>query len=126
MRRARFFLLLGILGFVALAVLCAAVPSHAAERDYQLPWCAERGGTVEVVMSDGTRADCVTATHAIEFDFAPKWAEAIGQALHYAALTGKKPGIVLIVGPDDGRYLERLRATIAAHCLRIDVWEVNK
>ena len=44
----------------------------------------------------------------------------------YAALTGKKPGIVLIVGPDDGRFLERLRATIAAHCLRIDVWEVKK
>ena len=123
MRNAHFRFLMWI---AAIVLALAALNAIAAERDYQLPWCAERGGTVEVVLSDGTRADCVTATHAIEFDFAPKWAEAIGQALHYAALTGKKPGIVLIVGPDDGRFLERLRATIAAHCLRIDVWEVKK
>jgi hypothetical protein len=31
---------------------------------------------VEVVMKDGTRCDILTATHAIEVDFAKKWAEA--------------------------------------------------
>ena len=39
----------------------------------------EIGGKVEVVMKDGTRCDILTATHAIEVDFAKKWAEAIGQ-----------------------------------------------
>jgi len=33
---------------------------------------------VEVVMKDGTRCDILTATHAIEVDFAKKWAEGGG------------------------------------------------
>ena len=52
---------------------------------------------MEVVMNDGTRCDILTATHAIEVDFAKKWAEAIGQSLHYALHTGKRPAVALIV-----------------------------
>ena len=44
---------------------------------------------MEVVMKDCTRCDILTATHAIEVDFARKWAEAIGQSLNYAMHTGK-------------------------------------
>lgn len=98
----------------------------AAERDYQKAWCDAHGGTMEVVMSNGTRADCITSTHAIEFDFAPKWAEAIGQSLHYAALTGKQPGIVLIMAPGDEKFRSRLLTTTAGFCLRIELWEVQK
>jgi len=47
-------------------------------------------------MSDKTRCDCVTRAYAIEFDFASKRFEGIGQAIHYAELTGKKAGLVLI------------------------------
>ena len=32
-------------------------------------WCEAQKGRVEVVLPDGTRCDCVTDTHAIEFDF---------------------------------------------------------
>jgi len=32
-------------------------------------------GQVEVVLTDGTRCDCVTETHAIEFDFGNGWAD---------------------------------------------------
>ena len=39
------------------------------ERWYQKKWCEEQKGKVEVVLPDGTRSDCVTDTHAIEFDF---------------------------------------------------------
>ncbi|WP_171018846.1 hypothetical protein ACONUD_00725 [Microbulbifer harenosus] len=53
--------------------------------DYQLPWCETAGGVAEYVLPDRTRVDCLTETHAMEFDFAPKWAEAIGQALYYAS-----------------------------------------
>ena len=35
---------------------------------------------IEVVLADGTRCDCVTDTHAIEFVFGSGWAESIGQA----------------------------------------------
>lgn len=105
-------------------IACFFSISYASERSYQLPWCAAHGGVAEVVMSDGTRADCVTATHAIEFDYAYKWAEAIGQSLHYSVLTKKRAGIVLIMGPDDGRYMQRLMGTI--QCLNIDVWTVTQ
>lgn len=45
------------------------------ERWYQKIWCEVYGGETEVVLPDQTRCDCLTATHAIEFDFGPKWAE---------------------------------------------------
>ena len=47
-----------------------------SERYYQEKFAREIGGKVEVVMRDGTRCDILTATHAIEVDFAKKWAEA--------------------------------------------------
>jgi hypothetical protein len=34
-----------------------------------------------VVLPDGTRCDCVTDTHAIEFDFGNNWAEAINMSI---------------------------------------------
>lgn len=39
----------------------------------------------------------ITDTHAVEFDFANKWAESIGQALHYQLMTGKKAMVILII-----------------------------
>ena len=39
------------------------------EKWYQKRWCREQGGQMEVVLPDKTRCDCVTDTHAIEFDF---------------------------------------------------------
>ena len=49
-----------------------------------------------------------------------KWAEAIGQALYYSIMTGKKPGIVLIMEKEtDGRYLKRLRAVTDRVIIRV-------
>jgi len=39
------------------------------EKWYQEKWCEAQKGRVEVVLPDGTRCDCLTDTHAIEFDF---------------------------------------------------------
>ncbi len=39
------------------------------EKWYQQMWCKEHDGQVEVVLPDGARCDCVTETHAIQFDF---------------------------------------------------------
>ncbi len=50
-----------------------------------------------MVLPDKARVDCVTDTHAIEFDFAKKWGESIGQALYYATILNKQAGIVLIM-----------------------------
>ena len=56
--------------------LLLAVPlfGKQSERYYQEKFAREIGGQVEVVMKDGTRCDILTATHAIEVDFAKKWA----------------------------------------------------
>jgi hypothetical protein len=96
------------------------------EKHYQGIWCAEAGGARETTPRKGLRVDCETATHAVEFDFASKWAEAVGQSLAYAGATGKRAGIVLILeGPGDVRYLDKLRFTIASSGLPIDVWTMG-
>lgn len=93
------------------------------EKDYQAAWCERAGGLQEVVLSDLARADCLTTTHAIEFDFAPKWAESIGQALYYSIMTGKKPGVVLILETPRDAYLYRLQAV--AEKYGITVWTMT-
>lgn len=92
------------------------------EKDYQNQWCTARGGKQEVILYDKARVDCVTKNYAIEFDFASKWGESIGQALYYAAITKKLPGIVLIMEypENDEKYLNRLN--IVAEKYGIKVW----
>ncbi|MFH1140031.1 MAG: hypothetical protein V1816_28450 [Pseudomonadota bacterium] len=93
------------------------------EKFYQEIWCREQGGRREARLADRTRCDCLTSTHAVEFDFGPKWAEALGQSLHYSVMTGKKAGVVLILeGPDDKKYLDRLRRITAHFEIPVDFW----
>lgn len=116
---------------LSLLLLCAvlvAAPAHAAhqhrEEEYQTKWCENEGGELEHVFDDGARADCLTDEYAVEFDFAPKWAESIGQSLYYALKSGKKPGVVLIIeSPHDEHYLKRLKAV--ADKYGISVWEMR-
>lgn len=116
-----------VLYFVlALPALALAASHEHPERWYQEQWCAPRG-QMEVILADGSRCDCLTDAYAIEFDFGHKWAEAIGQALNYAAQTGKPPGIVLILEREgDERYLERIRTVDRAFGLGITVWVVDR
>ena len=67
------------------------------EASYQHAWCNAKNGIEEYQNKDYTRVDCLTDTHAVEFDFANKWAESIGQALHYQYMTGKRAKVVLIL-----------------------------
>lgn len=81
-------------------------------------------GQTEVVLKDGTRVDCLTDEYAVEVEFAPKWAESIGQALYYAQVTGKKPGVLLIMKKSEQRYLDRLQ--VVAENKKISVWTVYR
>jgi len=100
--------------------------SHYKESVYQKAWCLRSGGQVEVVLPDKTRADCITETHAIEFDFGRKWAEAIGQALYYSIQTGKQPGIVLILEKEkDYKFWIRLNTVIDHFGLKVKTWKVG-
>ncbi len=96
------------------------------EKWYQQKWCEAHRGQVEVVLLDGTRCDCVTDTHAIEFDFGDHWSEAVGQSAYYAIQTGKKAGIVLILeSMKDRKYWIRLNTTIEHFNLPVDTWSVG-
>ena len=112
-----------ILFLVLLAAPCYAAHQYT-EKQYQTKWCTGKG-VAEYKLSDNTRVDCLTKTHAIEFDFAPKWAESIGQSLYYSMRTGKKAGVVLIMEnkEKDKKYLDRLQCVAKRFC--IDVWIIS-
>lgn len=109
---------------------CASAPhvSHSSqhihlEKFYQERWCNEHNGIMEYRLPDKTRVDCLTDEYAVEVDFAPKWAESVGQSLYYAERTGKKPGVVLIMEhPGDERFSTRL--DVLADRYHIKVWQV--
>lgn len=93
---------------------------------YRDHWVKKHGGEAEVTLPDGSRCDILTATHAIEVDWAPKWAEAVGQSLWYSFQTNKQPGIVLIVRTDnDQKHLLRLRSLVEHQKLNIRVWVMD-
>lgn len=100
---------------------CCAGHLHK-EKVYQEQWCNKCGGQMEHVIDDGCRIDCLTSNHAIEFDFAQKWAESIGQALYYGIKTQRTPGIVLIIEDEQKelKYLNRLKRV--AKVVGIDCW----
>jgi len=109
--------------FVLFVVNVAQAERLHPEKWYQERWCERHGGQMEVVLPDKTRCDCVTTTHAIEFDFADKWAEALGQALHYSLMTSKQAGIVLILlSESDWKYYYRLMSVIVDNGLQVKVW----
>jgi hypothetical protein len=100
--------------FLTILLLSLPVSVQASrlfnEASYQAAWCKRWNGQCEYKLSDNTRIDCLTKNYAVEFDFAKKWAEAVGQSLHYGIMTGKKPAIVLIIEkPKDFIYYNRLK-----------------
>lgn len=83
--------------------------SDQVEAYYVEQWCTSSFGHKEFRLWDMTRVDCLTKDYAIEFDFAKKWAESVGQALYYAEMTHKKPAVVLILtNPLDMKYVKRV------------------
>lgn len=83
--------------------------SGMKEAYYVSQWCRDDFGKREFVLWDNTRVDCLTKDYAIEFDFAKKWAESIGQSLYYAKMTGKKPAVTLILTQlEDYKYVKRI------------------
>lgn len=117
-KKAKTFLVrvIAVLFLIVVAKVTEAKQSEAYHVDFDCK------GIVEYKLQDRTRIDCLTPTHAIEYDFGKKWAEAIGQSLFYSAMTGKKAGIVLIVNDrTKERYLKRLNKTIEVKKLDIYV-----
>ena len=82
---------------------------NQVESYYVNQWCTKDFGRKEAILWDMTRVDCLAKDYAIEFDFAKKWAESIGQSLYYSKMTGKAPAVALILtSPLDYRYVKRV------------------
>ena len=113
--------------YIILIVLtnnCAHAAHIYPEKVYQHYWCQKVCGVVEYRLPQGQRVDCLTKTHAIEFDFANKVYEGIGQAIYYSVATGLKPGIVLIIEEEkDKKYLEILK--MVSKNKSIDYWIIT-
>lgn len=104
-----------------LLLICTS--AWSLERDYQERYCE---GVKEYHLPSGARVDCLTETHAIEFEYARKYDEGLGQALYYAMETGKRGGVVLILDEGDRRFLNRLRRIVEYYGLPVDVWAVSE
>ncbi len=85
------------------------MPANQKEDFYVTQWCKSDFGRKEAVLWDMTRVDCLTKDYAIEFDFAKKWAESVGQSLYYSEMTKKKPAVALILSNwADLRFVKRV------------------
>jgi hypothetical protein len=84
---------------------------HDESRRLAIKYKAKR----EIVLPDGARCDLVNDQYAIEVDYAPKWAEAIGQSLYYASVLRRKPAIILLCDMNSQRYVNRAKYVCAEH-----------
>ena len=101
----------------------------SSERDINHKWCMNIGGYDEFRTKDGTYVDCLTKDYAIEAEYDYNWKEAIGQALHYADATDRKPGILLIKRKESNKdYHTQLMHVIKKYDLPIEIFvtELNK
>jgi len=116
-----------ILLLIALILFTVSAFSQTRQREsyYQQKFAEIVGGEREVVLKDRTRVDIVTDTHTIEVDFAEKWAESIGQSLHYEGMfSDKKAGVLLVLDLDrEERFLDRLMGVAAKHGIDVWIWD---
>ncbi len=113
-----------ILLFLVLSIPFSIGAHEKNERYYQNIWCKNHQGITEYILPDKTRVDCLTKEYAVEFDFAHKWAESVGQSLYYAKMTNRKPAIVLIMEANtDDKYYSR--ANLLAKMYDIELFSVN-
>ena len=115
-----------ILLLITLLLFSVTMFSQKRQREsyYQQKFADIVGGKREVVLEDRTRVDIVTDTHAIEVDFGEKWAESIGQALHYEGMTKKRAGVLLVLDiAKEERFLDRLMGVAAKHDIDVWIWD---
>jgi len=112
--------------FILIIPMSCFATSYQPLEMYQEKWCAENGGKVDYIHEgDNSNFVCIKDQYAIYLEYAGKWKEAVGQALYYSAITGKKPGVALIVtnSTEDTKNLKNLR--LVADKFNIRVWEIR-
>ena len=77
-----------IFGLFALIVSAEAVETLKSESDFVTKWCDEMGGKEEYLLDERSRIDCELENYSVEFDWAEKGDECVGQANRYSYNTG--------------------------------------
>ena len=117
--------------FFALISACAAPKHHIleTEKDYQEAFNRiyfQRHAQMEVPVNYG-RIDLLTGDYAIEVERIDKFHEGIGQALHYAKETGRKPGLAVFITDPTEHDLEKLKyVRKLCQSLGIKIWYINE
>jgi len=98
-------------------------PATTAAEPVWSRWLAAKyQGLPEYRTVDGSRVDVLTDEYAIEVEWAKKWPEAIGQALLYGVVTGRRPAVILLLRdkPSEDKYF--LRCATACAAAGITLW----
>lgn len=99
----------------------------ANEKHINQSWCLANDGVSEYRTKYGTYVDCITEEYAVEVEFDYNWKESIGQSLHYAEATNKKPAVLIIKRAKSKKdYLLELNKTIDKFNLPITVFIVDE
>lgn len=115
-----------IFTFCLFLVLPAQAKYLYKEKVYQEYWCTKNGGILEYKLPTQARVDCLLPNMAVEFDFAKKHSECLGQALEYGAYTKRRPVCVLILEREkDEKYLNRLRYTVQKKKLDVGIYTIK-
>ena len=100
---------------------------YSSEIQFNIEWCSDNDGQIEYRTKYGTFVDCMTDDYAVEVEFDFNWKESIGQSLHYAEATGKKPAILLIKRSKSNKdYETELRTTINFYDLPITLFTIEE
>jgi len=127
----KFFFPAGMLSLLLLIFACAAPQQQTlrTEKDYQIAFndaYFHGRAKMEVPVKYG-RIDLLTDEYAVEVDRLEKFHEAIGQALHYARETGKKPAIAIFMEEQRDEDKEKLKYVIRlCGYYKIKVWFINE
>ena len=99
----------------------------ANEKSINQQWCSANDGVLEHRTKYGTYVDCLTEEYAVEVEFDYNWKESIGQSLHYAEATNKKPAVLFIKRTKSKKdYLAELNQTIDKFNLPIKIFTINE
>lgn len=120
-----------VLVFILTVAACTATRQQALrnERDYQEAFNKvyfQGKAQMEVPVKYG-RIDLLTDDYAIEVDKLEKFHEAIGQALHYAKETGRKPAVAIFIIDHEPGEKEKLKyVKWLCDYYQIRFWYINE
>lgn len=114
-----------LLAILMLPYIVSHAPTIEPEQYYLMIWCAAMAGQKEVILEDKSRVDCLTSQYAVEFDYAKKWSKAIALSVYYGIITGKKPGVVLIVVNPEKEMHYIQQADSVANQLGVALWWID-